>query len=87
MNYSHLTIIECEDVRVMLEDGRNQRHIARQLNRAPSTINCELKRNNVSTESYRAHSAQARYETVRQSYRPSRKALNPNIQKMLAQRF
>jgi IS30 family transposase len=49
MSYSHLTIVEREEVRVMLEEGRSQRYIAQQLNRAPSTINRELKRNNVST--------------------------------------
>jgi transposase, IS30 family len=87
MSYFHLTIVEREEVRVMLEEGRSQRYIARQLNRAPSTINRELKRNNVSEQAYKAHSAQARYQTVREACRPTRKALNPRFQEMLIQRL
>ncbi len=58
MSYSHLTISERVKIETLLELGYSIRKIAYQLNRQPSTISRELKRNAECT----AEEAQARYQ-------------------------
>lgn len=41
----YLSFFECEEIAVMVAEGKGVREIARTLDRAPSTISCELRRN------------------------------------------
>lgn len=61
MSYKHLTISERAKIETLLELGYSIRKIAYQLNRHPSTISRELKRNAECT----AEEAQARYQANR----------------------
>jgi IS30 family transposase len=85
MSYIHLTIAEREEVRVMLEEGRSQRYISKQLQRSPSTISRELKRNKISLQPYKAHCAQERYQVVRQACRPVKKIMQSELQSQIIQ--
>lgn len=62
--YSHLTLSEREDVMCLRREGRNTTEIARAIGRHKSTVSRELKRNSCA-RSYRASTAQARYEERR----------------------
>lgn len=44
-SYTHFTLTERESLRILLEKGCSYREIARQLNRSPSSISREIKRN------------------------------------------
>jgi IS30 family transposase len=62
--YSHLSLEEREELAIGLEMGMKQREIASMLNRSPSTISREIKRNNPSVNivRYRANRAQLKAE-------------------------
>src|SRR5690606_25175730 len=45
MNYTHLTQEERYQIYTLLREGFSKRHIAWRLNRSPSTISREIKRN------------------------------------------
>ena len=60
--YRHLTIEERESLMLFREKGDSIREISRKLNRSPSTISRELRRN---SGPYRASAAQERYKTAR----------------------
>ena len=44
--YSHLSLEEREEIAIGLENGMKQCEIAQNLDRSPSTISREIKRNN-----------------------------------------
>lgn len=52
--YSHFTLSERENLRILLEQGKSFRQIARELGRSPSTISREMKRNGKKDGSYNA---------------------------------
>jgi|GEM_PF-816069 len=85
MSYIHLTIAEREEVRVMLESGQSQRYISKQLQRSPSTISRELKRNNILLQPYKAHCAQERYQVVRKVCRPVKKIMQSELKSKIVQ--
>lgn len=60
--YTHLTIEEREKARVLKEQGIKIRAIARALNRTPSSISREFKRNRYKNGQYAAHHAQKLYD-------------------------
>ncbi len=62
-HYKHLTIDERENARVLLEQSFSLRAIARKLNRSPSSISREIKRNCLKNGKYTAHHAQKLYVT------------------------
>ena len=76
--YSHLSLAEREEIAIGLENGQKQCEIATLLNRNPSTISREIKRNNPFTRKvrYRANRAQIKAEERKQE-KPIRKRL-PN---------
>lgn len=69
MNYNHLTIGEREKILLFRGKGLSIRAIAKKLNRQPSTISRELKRNN---EEYSPHRAQRRAKRERRDSRLGR---------------
>ena len=54
-SYTHLTLPEREDLRVLFEKGKGLRQIARELGRNVSTISRELKRNGKKDGGYNAY--------------------------------
>ena len=58
--YSHLSLAEREEIAIGLENGLKQCEIAHLLNRCPSTISREIRRNNpaINRVRYRANRAQ-----------------------------
>ena len=66
-HYTHFTTEEREKSRVMLEQGFSFRAIARKLNRSPSSVSRELRRNANKDGSYSAHAADKRYKQRRKS--------------------
>jgi IS30 family transposase len=69
--YQHLSPEERASIMLMLEQQYSIRFIAKHLNRSPSTISREIKRNHRSsaliTQSYCATTASKRYFNQRQS--------------------
>ena len=57
MSYTHFTIAERAKIETLLELGFSIRRIAQKLNRAPSSVSRELKRN----PNYQCDNAQERY--------------------------
>lgn len=64
-HYRHLSIEEREKLYLMAEQGETLRQIARELNRAVSTISRELKRNKAAKYPYSPSRAQRNYEKRR----------------------
>ena len=64
-HYKHLSIEERESLFLFKAQGKSIRAIARELNRAPSTISRELRRTKSGHRPYRPSAAQARYERNR----------------------
>lgn len=68
MSYNHLTIDERSVIYALKKDGRSIRFIASSINRSPSTISRELKRNFCGYQyKYLPHNAQKRYEKRRKN--------------------
>ena len=61
--YSHLTLREREEIALGLEIGLKQREIASTLNRSPSTISREIKRNKLYTRGVKYRAAWAQFQT------------------------
>ena len=76
--YQRLILIEREEISRQLASGCSIRIIAKNLNRAPSTISREVNRTVVHRKYYRAIFAQQHSNVVRHKMRKSRK-LNTNI--------
>ncbi len=72
MSYTHLTACERGQVQALLKEGKTVSAIARVLNRHPSSISREIRRNGVKGH-YVAHQAQEQYRRRRQACRPQRK--------------
>ncbi|UZA16695.1 helix-turn-helix domain-containing protein [Moraxella bovis] len=77
-SYKHLSIDEREKIMVLLSLGKSMGIIAKQLNRAKSTICREIKRNG-GVDNYSAIKATCLYQTRRQACRPSLKLTNPYV--------
>lgn len=52
--YKHFTLVERENLRIKLQEGKSLRHIARELGRSASSISRELKRNRNKNGDYNA---------------------------------
>lgn len=74
-SYKHLSIDEREKIMVLLSLGKSMGIIAKQLNRAKSTICREIKRNG-GVDNYSAIKATCLYQTRRQACRPRLKPTN-----------
>ena len=61
MPYTHLTPFERYHVELLRQGGASIRAMARELNRSPSTLSRELKRNADNHNKYNAINAQQRY--------------------------
>lgn len=70
MSYSHLSIIEREQIEALHRLGWSTRKIGKQLGRHHSTIACELSRGQVNA-CYEAASAQDAYQERRSSCVPA----------------
>lgn len=77
-SYKHLSIDEREKIMVLLSLGKSMGIIAKQLNRAKSTICREIKRNG-GVDNYSAIKATCLYQTKRQACRPRLKLTNPHV--------
>lgn len=77
-SYKHLSIDEREKIMVLLSLGKSMGIIAKQLNRAKSTICREIKRNG-GVDNYSAIKATCLYQTRRQACRPRLKPTNPYV--------
>jgi transposase, IS30 family len=66
MPYNHLTAFERGQIELLHAQGDGPNAIARRLDRSPSTISRELRRNGDRSGSYSAERAQGRYYEVRQ---------------------
>ncbi len=72
MSYAHFTPTERGQIQAFMQEGRSLRYIARKLNRSPSSISRELRRNGKAT-GYDAQQAQKRYHQRRKACRPAKK--------------
>jgi len=72
MSYTHLTPPCRGRIQALFDEGKSMRHIAVVLDRAPSTIWRELRRN-ATNSGYQAGRAQQSYEQRRKACRPMRK--------------
>lgn len=75
MSYHELSIPERATLQLGLAQGFSQRRIARMIDRSPSTISRELRRNRAPGTSYQACTAQQQMSARRQACRPERKLL------------
>lgn len=66
-HYTHLTIDDREKVRIIIERGKSIRAIALELNRSPSTVSREFKRNLYANGTYAAHHAEKMYRKRRKN--------------------
>jgi len=72
-SYTRLTLAEREEISRAIAAGRSERAIARDLNRAPSTIAREVRRIERTPERYRAMTAHREAAIARQTSRRARK--------------
>ena len=75
MSYTELSVEERATIQIGHAQGFSLRRIARLINRSPSTISRELRRNRDVCGSYSARAAQEQMKARRQVCRPSRKLL------------
>ena len=75
MSYHELSAVERATLQIGQAQGFSQRRIARMLNRSPSTISRELRRNRDGSGGYSAHAAQQQMQNRRLACRPMRKLL------------
>ena len=76
--YSHLTLKEREEIAIGLENGLNQREIASALNRAPSTISREIRRNRSSIRGVKYRATWAQFQTNERKKNSHNKVRIPN---------
>ncbi len=79
MSYSELNVTDRATIQIYLSQGLSLRAIARYLDRSPSTISREVRRNSDSGDGYRAERAQASRLKRRLYYRPKRKLFIDNM--------
>ena len=75
MSYHELSVEERATIQIGHIQGLSQRRIARLIERSPSTISRELRRNREVSGRYSAPAAQQQMQARRQTYRPMRKLL------------
>jgi len=75
-HYTHLTTEEREQTMILVAQGSSIRAIATQLERSPSTISRELKRNTKPYKAYSADHAKRAYKWRRRKCRPKHKLLD-----------
>ena len=75
MSYSELSVAERATIQIGHVQGFSQRRIACLVNRSPSTISRELRRNRQACGTYSAHGAQQQMQRRRQACRPRSKLL------------
>ncbi len=75
MTYHELTLDERITIRVGLLQSLSLREIARQINRSPSTVSREIRRNSDTSGTYTASAAQEHMKTRRIICRPKRKLI------------
>lgn len=75
MTYTELSVTERATIQVSRAQGFSQRAIARLINRSPSTVSREIRRNQEAGGGYSAHVAQQHMQARRQACRPRRKLL------------
>jgi transposase, IS30 family len=75
MSYSELSATERATIQIGRAQGLSLRGIAHLINRSPSTISRELRRNQNACGAYSAHCAQQRMQLRRKACRPRRKLL------------
>ena len=75
MSYTELSVEERATIQIGHSQGLSLRQIARLIDRSPSTISLEIRRNRNASGSYSARSAQEQMNTRRQLCRPKRKLL------------
>lgn len=86
MGCTHLTATERESILVLCTQGCGVRKIADTLNRSPSTISRELRRNLVKG-AYSAHEADKLYRLRRKRCRPAFKLADKELQSLLQARL
>ena len=92
MSYHELSVEERSDIQVSLLRGMSQRAIARMLNRSPSTISREIRRNRDARGAYTTQHAQRAMRERRLPCRPRQKLVPGNemfelVAHLLRQRF
>ncbi|WP_262502119.1 helix-turn-helix domain-containing protein, partial [Pseudomonas fragi] len=75
MSYTELSVEERATIQISHAQGFSLRRIACLINRSPSTISRELRRNRDVCGGYSAHAAQQQMQARRQVCRPKRKLL------------
>ena len=75
MSYTELSVEERAGIQIGNAQGFSLSRMARLINRSPSTISRELRRNRAAFGSYSARVAQQRMQARRQVWRPMRKLL------------
>ncbi|WP_311945810.1 helix-turn-helix domain-containing protein, partial [Halomonas piscis] len=75
MSYVELSIEERATIQVSHVQGMSLRHIARIVERAPSTISREVRRNLIGQRAYCARQAQQQRQRRRAPCRPKRKLI------------
>ncbi|SFB60523.1 helix-turn-helix domain-containing protein, partial [Azotobacter beijerinckii] len=73
MSYHELSVVERATIQIGLLNQWSQRRIARLLNRSPSTVSREIRRNRGAHGRYVTHEAQHCMQARRQACRPRRK--------------
>jgi len=76
--YSHLTLGEREEIALGLETGLKQREIASNLNRSPSTISREIKRNKLYIRGTKYRATWAQFQTDERKKNSRKKVRIPN---------
>ena len=79
---SHLEIQEREAIHQYLSQGKGVREISRLLQRSPSTISTEIRRNGMSKESYSPSQAQSHYRMRRGACRKAQR-ITPILQELI----
>lgn len=78
-HYKHLSIEEREKLYLMLNQGISIRKIAVSLNRSPSTVSWEIRRNQIFFKPYSPSIAQTRYQNRRKQCGRKRILLTPKV--------
>ena len=83
--YSHLNLEEREEIAIWLEKGKKQYEIAQILQRDPSTISRELKRNSPpkNTVRYRANRAQLKYDERKKQNKTKKRIPNKKLRRFI----
>lgn len=83
--YSHLSLAEREEIAIGLENGMNQLEIAELLDRCPSTISREIRRNNPEKNivKYRANRSQLRADERKEQKNKRKRIPNKRLRRFI----